>query len=197
MSEPVIIVDYDPAWPARFAAEAERLAASLNGSHRIEHIGSTAVNGLAAKSIIDIMIVVDDPAILDVSAEQRTEGAAKAPIEPAGNGAHLRFVRAITRCGFTYRGENLLPERLYFKRPGPNPTHVHVAHCDSRFAQDHLLFRDWLRANPEDAAAYGKLKRGLAEEFREDREAYTRAKSKFIRGILRRARGAARHIGEV
>lgn len=189
MPDPVIIVDYDPAWPARYAAEAEGLLRSLGDALGLEHIGSTAVPGLAAKPVIDILLAVDDAALLDVSAEQQAERAGTEPIEPAGTKAHVGFVHAIMKCDFTYRGENMLPGRLYFFRHDSRSAHVHVVHRDSWFVHDQLLFRDWLRAHPDDAARYEALKRGLAGRFRDDRVAYTNAKSEFIRDVLLRAGG--------
>jgi GrpB-like predicted nucleotidyltransferase (UPF0157 family) len=186
MPDPVIIVDYDPAWPARFAAEAERL---IGIAPLIEHIGSTAIPGLAAKPVIDILIGVDDPALLDVSAETQADPTNVVLITPAGNAAHVALARRITACDFTYRGVNGLPGRLYFFRHGPGSAHVHVAMRDSWIVHDHLAFRDWLRTHPADLRAYEALKRGLAERFRNDRIAYTMAKSGFIKGVLLRAGG--------
>jgi GrpB-like predicted nucleotidyltransferase (UPF0157 family) len=186
MADPIIIVDYDPAWPARYAAEARRL---LGAGPLVEHIGSTSVPGLAAKPVIDILIGVDDPALLDVSAEEQADPVNPKPIAPAGNAPHVALARAIIACDFTYRGVNGLPGRLYFFRHGTDSAHVHVAARDSWIVHDHLVFRDWMRFHPEDARAYEKLKRGLAEKFRNDRLAYTMAKTDFIRGILLKAGG--------
>src|SRR5688572_33500191 len=128
MSDPVIIVDYDPAWPARY--EAERKSLTVVGG-LIEHIGSTSVPGLAAKPVIDILVGLDDPALLDVSAEEQADPTNPKPIIPAGNAAHMALARAIIGCDFTYRGVNGLPGRLYFFRHGANSAHVHVAARDS------------------------------------------------------------------
>jgi GrpB-like predicted nucleotidyltransferase (UPF0157 family) len=186
MTDPVIIVEYDPAWPARYAAECERL---IGLGSLIEHVGSTAVPGLAAKSVIDIVIGVDDLSLLDVSSEAQAVPGEHMPITPAGNAPHVALARAIIGCDFTYRGVNGLPGRLYFFRHGANSAHVHVAARDGWIVHDHLAFRDWMRAHPVDARAYEKLKRGLAEKFRNDRVAYTMAKTEFIRGVLLRAGG--------
>lgn len=186
MPDPVIIVDYDPAWPARYAAECEPL---IGLGSLIEHIGSTSVPGLAAKPVIDIVIGVDDPALLDVTAEEQADPTNPIPIAPAGDAAHVELVIRIAGCDFTYRGVNGLPGRLYFFRHGPRSAHVHVAARDSWVVHDHLAFRDWLRTHPEDLRAYEELKRGLAEQFRNDRIAYTMAKSDFIKGVLLRSGG--------
>ena len=116
MPDPVIIVDYDPAWPAQFEGERGRLAANLGSAFTIEHIGSTAVPGIAAKPVIDIMIVVDDDSLVDTSNEVEAVPGEHSPIEPAGNAAHVGFVKAVIACDFTYRGINDLPGRLYFLR---------------------------------------------------------------------------------
>jgi GrpB-like predicted nucleotidyltransferase (UPF0157 family) len=186
MTDPVIIVDYDPAWPARYAAEVERL---IGLGSLIEHAGSTSVPGLAAKPVIDIVIGVDDTALLDAEAEVQAVPGEHTPIEPAGNAAHIALVQRIIACDFTYRGVNGLPGRLFFFRHTANSAHVHVAARDSWMVHDQLAFRDWLRTHPDDLRAYEGLKRGLAERFRNDRVAYTMAKSDFIRGILLRAGG--------
>lgn len=187
--DPVIIVDYDPSWPARYAAEAERLIANLGTGYAIEHIGSTSVPGLAAKPVIDILVAVDDESLLDVSAEVEAVPGEHSPIEPAGPENHVGLVGAVTACDFTYRGVNGLPGRLYFFRHGRNSAHVHIAHRDSWVVHDHIAFRDWLRVHPEDAANYETLKRDLATMYRDDRVTYTMSKSKFIRGILLQAGG--------
>ncbi|MCB9932350.1 MAG: GrpB family protein [Planctomycetes bacterium] len=196
MADPVIIVDYDPAWPARFAAEAEALLRSLGGAHGLEHIGSTAVPGLAAKPVIDILLAVDDAALLETTGEEQAVPGEGKPITPAGEPAHVALVQAIASCDFTYRGVNGLPGRLYFFRHGSASAHVHVAQRDSWFVHDQLLFSDWLRAHPDDAARYEALKRGLAGRFRDDRVAYTNAKSDFIRDVLLRAGGVGPWLGE-
>lgn len=196
MPDPVVIVDYDPAWPARFAAEAEALLQNLGHAHGLEHIGSTAVPGLAAKPVIDILLAVDDAALLDVNAEEQAVPGESKPIAPAGEPSHLALVQAITSCDFTYRGVNGLPGRLFFYRHGAGSAHVHVALRDSWFVHDQLLFRDWLCEHAEDAARYETLKRELAGCLRDDRVAYTNAKSDFIRDVLLRAGGVGPWLRE-
>lgn len=196
MPDPVIIVDYDPSWPARYAAEAERLIANLGTTHSIEHIGSTSVPGLAAKPVIDIVISVDDDSLLDVSAEAEAVPGEPTPIEPAGLENHVGLVGAVTACDFTYRGVNGLPGRLFFFRHGRNSAHVHVAHRDSWVVNDYVAFRDWLRVHPDDALAYETLKRDFAAMYRNDRVAYTNAKRDFIRRILLRAGGTGPWLRE-
>jgi GrpB-like predicted nucleotidyltransferase (UPF0157 family) len=172
--EPVEIVDYDPAWPQRFAEEAARLRALLPPQllGRIEHIGSTAVPGLAAKPIVDVAVEV-----ADLESVRRTV----API--------------LEREGYAFlwrpssRGAPDIDYAWFIRRDaaGRRTHHVHMLPPGSPY-WDRLTFRDHLRAHPEAAAAYGALKRQAAAEHPHDRRAYARAKTRFIRDVLRRAR---------
>jgi len=168
MSNPVIIADYDPDWPQRYEAERGRiLAAIAPWVAQIEHIGSTSVPGLGAKPIIDIMVAV------------RSLDDAAHCIEP---------LRAL---GYQYHPEfeDTLPERRYFNRgPSDDHYHLHMVELDGGFWQRHLLFRDYLRAHPEAAQEYERLKRALAAQYRDDRSGYTDAKTEFITAIERKAR---------
>jgi len=165
MPGPVIVVDYDSAWPLQFQALRHRLAQGLAGSATaIEHVGSTAVSGLAAKPIIDIDVVVPAGASL---------AAVCAALEP---------------LGYSHRGDLGVPGREAFDRPPGLPVHhLYVCAADSAELRRHLRFRDRLRAHPEEAQAYGALKRALAQRFRDDRAAYTDAKAPFVAEILARA----------
>jgi len=159
---PIEIVDYDPAWPACYAAECERLAPLLPGLH-ISHIGSTAVRGLAAKPVIDMIAFVDD---MDAgSATLMRDAGYHLPARFNLNLVHRRF--------------------LCYPTPVLRTHHLHLVdrHED---VERCLRFRDGLRADPELAAAYAALKRDLAARFREDRAAYTRAKTSFIEDALGR-----------
>jgi GrpB-like predicted nucleotidyltransferase (UPF0157 family) len=162
---PVEIVAYDPAWPARFAAVGRELRAGLGEvARRIDHIGSTAVPGLAAKPIIDIQISVADLERL---------AAFRQPLE---------------RLGYVYRADNPERTKRYFREPpGRARTHVHVRRAGSFSEQWALLFRDYLRFHPEVAAEYAEEKRHLAIRFRDDRHGYTNAKGPFLWELIRRA----------
>jgi GrpB-like predicted nucleotidyltransferase (UPF0157 family) len=153
---PIEIVEYDPSWPASFIAESERLAPLLPGV-RIHHIGSTAVPGLAGKAVIDMIALVED---LDANLAALMQRAGyQLPTRFNVNLVHRRFLCYPTA---TYRTH-----------------HLHLV--DEREDMDRCLrFRDCLRANRKLAADYVALKRALAARFREDREEYTKAKSKFI-----------------
>lgn len=164
---PIEIVDYDPRWPASYAAECERLAPVLAGV-RISHIGSTAVLGLAAKPIIDMIALVDD---LDANVA--------AVIQGAGYELPARFnVNLVHRAFLCYPSCN-------------NRTH-HLHLVDDREAMDQCLrFRDALRSDPTLASEYAALKRALAALFGDRRESYTRAKSAFIEAAARGAPSAS------
>ncbi len=154
---PIEIVEYEPSWPAFYVAECERLAPLLPDV-RIYHIGSTAVPGLAAKPVIDMIALVDD-----------LEAKIAAIVQRAGYQLPARF------------NANLVHRRFLCYPTASYRTH-HLHLVDQREDMDQCLrFRDTLRANPELAAEYAALKRALATRFREDREGYTNAKSTFIK----------------
>ncbi len=163
MRERIIIVPYDPAWPRRFEEERAVLAAAFAGSEAaIEHIGSTAVPGLAAKPVIDILIGLST---LDEAAHRRP---------------------ALEQAGYEYvpEYERVIPQRRYFRKPrfGPREFHLHCVLGDSDLWTRHVAFRDYLRAHPESAAAYEALKRHLAA--RVPKEEYPDAKGPFIEAVL-------------
>lgn len=165
----VEIAEYDPAWPERFRALAERAASALGEMVlAVEHVGSTSVPGLAAKPVIDLDVVVR-PEDLQAAIER------------------------LAGLGYAHRGELGIAGRHAFRPPPGEPKH-HLYLCvpDSPGLRDHLLLRDHLRADPRAAAGYAALKRRLAEPHRNDPEAYQEAKRAFIDALIRRA--AAREI---
>jgi GrpB-like predicted nucleotidyltransferase (UPF0157 family) len=171
-----IVVPYRAEWPALFAREADLLAHVFqNTGAVIEHIGSTAVPGLGAKPVIDIMLGVRSL----VDAERRVADLAK--------------------LGYQYvpEYEAELPDRRYFRKPFEQPRthHVHIVELGSDFWMRHLLFRDYLRAHPETAAAYYELKKRLAAESNASGMDYTELKSPFVADVLRQAQsqGNKRH----
>lgn len=161
---PVIIVDYDPAWPERFTLLKETIDAALgNLPHSVEHIGSTSVPGLAAKPIIDLEIVVD---------EQHVKKA----------------MELMATIGYAHDGDGGIPGRERLRPPAGLPAHhPYVCAKDNLAHQKHLIFRDYLRAHPEAAAEYGALKKRLAAEYGNNRQGYTDAKTEFVTGILHKA----------
>jgi GrpB-like predicted nucleotidyltransferase (UPF0157 family) len=158
---PIEIVDYDPAWAARFTALRAPLAAALAGvAVRIEHVGSTAVPGLAAKPIVDVQVSIADP--------DREE----------------LFGPALERLG--YRPRVREPGHRMFRTPTLD-VHVHVWRSGGAEERRHLLFRDWLRCSAEDRERYERVKRALAARAWEDMNAYADAKSSVIAEITARA----------
>jgi GrpB-like predicted nucleotidyltransferase (UPF0157 family) len=167
----VEIAAYDSAWPAAYERERALITGALGDLvAAIEHIGSTAVPGLGAKAILDIMVGVRTLAEGD------------------------RCIRPLERLGYEYRGEAGVPERLYFRKltDGLRTHHIHMVELGSDFWQRHLLFRDYLREHPDEARDYYELKVRLAERFGTDRLGYNEAKAAFIESALARARAAAK-----
>jgi GrpB-like predicted nucleotidyltransferase (UPF0157 family) len=169
MTAPVVIVDYDPQWPIRYQEEKGRILEAIGRVIvAIEHIGSTAVPGLGAKPIIDIMVAVSHLA------------DAEECIEP------------LQGMGYEYapKLEVSMPQRRYFDKgpPGGRTHHLHMVELASEFWQRHLLFRDFLRDHPQVAREYDQLKRELAARYGSDRVGYTEAKTPFIRSVEARAR---------
>jgi GrpB-like predicted nucleotidyltransferase (UPF0157 family) len=168
MREPVVrivIVDYDPAWPALYLEERERLAITLGSLARdIEHIGSTSVARLPAKPIIDILVTVDH---LDTA-------------DP--------YIEPLQRLGYTFFPVLGNANRHAFGKGTPHTHHVHIVRRDGEEHIRPIAFRDYLRAHPEAAQEYALLKRGLAIRFHDDRTAYNAAKTDFIREIVARTR---------
>ncbi|MEJ2011723.1 MAG: GrpB family protein [Anaerolineales bacterium] len=159
---PIEIAEPDDSWPDQFQAEKAKLERILGPlAKRIEHIGSTAVPGLAAKPTIDILIEIPGGA--------RTAERIKDVMQAAGylhmreQHEHLMFVRGYTRQGLA-----------------PRSFHVHMARKGQHKFWERVLFRDYLIEHPEIAAAYAALKYKLAVKFRYDRDGYTEAKTEFI-----------------
>jgi GrpB-like predicted nucleotidyltransferase (UPF0157 family) len=159
------VVPYDPSWPRRFRELGAPLRSALGEvAVRIDHIGSTAVPGLAAKPIIDVQVSVRSLQPLE---------AFKQPLE---------------RLGYIYRADNTERTKRYFREPiGSRRTHIHVRQAGSFSEQWALLFRDYLRAHPEAGAEYAAVKRRLAAQFAHDGAAYTEAKGPLLWAIIRRA----------
>jgi GrpB-like predicted nucleotidyltransferase (UPF0157 family) len=160
----VRVVSYNPAWPRLFEAESRRLATELMGcgiALQIEHSGSTSVPGLAAKPVLDMLA-------------GRTADSDRTAI-----------IDAISNAGYSYRGEQGIPGRDFFRRGSPRQYHLHLTIVGSTFWSEHRAFRDYLRSHPDAARAYAELKQRLAERYPRDREAYTNGKTDFIRSVIR------------
>jgi GrpB-like predicted nucleotidyltransferase (UPF0157 family) len=162
------LVAYDPAWPERFAAERARLAAALGPrAAAIEHVGSTAVPGLAGKPVLDVAVAVASEADAD---------ACIAPLEA---------------LGYAYRGPHGDdPRRRYYALDvdGRRVAQIHLYILPAAAWDEKLAFRDALRADPALAAAYAAEKRRVADAVGWDKGAYSVAKGPFVEGVLARLR---------
>lgn len=161
--DPVEIVPYDQRWPLIFAAWKKRLREALREvAITVHHIGSTAVPGLPAKPVVDMLVGVGD-------------------VED-----EARFVPPLERLLLQLRSRE--PGHRYFRPPPGTPRliQVHVCRAGSDWERTHLAFRDLLRSDPHLAAVYAALKVKLARRFRHDRLAYTEGKTGFILDALAR-----------
>ena len=165
LNRPIVVIDYDPEWPKLFEREAERIRAVLGSQVLlIEHAGSTSVPGLAAKPIIDILLVVPDSSD-----------------EPA-------YVPALEAAGYVQRvREPDWYEHRVFKGPDTN-VNLHVFSPGCPEIERMLLFRDWLRSNPSDRQLYESTKRELARKVWKYVQNYADAKTEVVEEILARAR---------
>lgn len=158
----IVVVDADPSWADRYAGHQRRIDRALGSvAVQLEHIGSTSVPGLAAKPIIDVLVVVDD--ITD-------EEAYLPPLLAAG---YLLRVRE--------PGHRLV-------RTPDRDVHVHILEVGDPAIDDYLVLRDRLRRNASDRELYAETKRVLAERDWPSMDAYSDAKTDVIRGILARGR---------
>src|SRR5262245_11703666 len=174
--EEIAIVPYDPHWPETFRLEKDHLVSCLPHDlvRRVEHFGSTAVPGLAAKPIVDMLVEVTD-----LLATQD------------------RIVPILERQGYDYfwrptHGDDGPPFYAWFiKRDAATGIRTHHIHMvEASFAEhwDRLFFRNYLIEHPEVAEEYGQLKLRLASAHPNDRVAYTNAKSEFVARVTERAR---------
>lgn len=154
----VEVLEYDPSWRERFEEEAGKLSRLLQGELvAIHHIGSTSVEGLAAKPIIDLMPVVRDIERIDAYTER------------------------IESLGYRGLGEYGIPKRRYFRKGEDVRTvHVHIFEEGNPDVVRHLAFRDYLRTFPDVRDAYGALKLQLAEQHPEDIEGYIQGKHDWV-----------------
>lgn len=159
------VVSYNPQWPAMFAQEAAILQSALGDvAQHIHHIGSTAVPGLVAKPIIDILLEVTSVEALDaLNSKMRS-------------------------LGYEPRGEFGISRRRYFPKGGADRTHqIHAFATGDEHVIRHLAFRDYLRAHPETAKEYGELKMAVARECNNDIERYCDGKDAYVKAVEARA----------
>ena len=162
------LVEYDDRWPFLFRAEAARiLAAASELQLTLEHVGSTAVPGLCAKPVLDIL-------------------AGYTGAVPA-----LACVAPLERAGYEHRGDAGIVGHQFFRRGQPRAYHIHLVELGGRLWREYLAFRDYLRSDTRAAVEYADLKRQLAARHPRDREAYISGKSSFVVAAIHRSLGAA------
>jgi GrpB-like predicted nucleotidyltransferase (UPF0157 family) len=162
---PVVLAPPDPTWTDEFVREASAILAALSDlAPTVHHIGSTAVAGLIAKPVIDILVVVPDLVALDARGDR------------------------LATLGYEARGEFGVPGRRYFHKTSQLGVRTHQIHSyaeGSDAIRRHLDFRDYLRAHPATVEAYARLKTQLADRFGADVEGYANAKTAFVLGVER------------
>lgn len=173
MKNKILILEYDKHWPGIYNLEKEKILAAIGDKvQAIEHIGSTAVVGLAAKPVIDIIVAIKDFSLT------------------------RKLIEPLQLIGYTYvpEYEINLPDRRFFHR-GPSETtgainkhfHLHIVEEGGNFWVTHILFRDYLRSHTEVAEKYAVLKKSLAVTSDGDINAYCSAKNDFIKNVIRLA----------
>lgn len=162
------LVPHRSVWRRLFAAERRRLRRRLGAAAvDVRHVGSTAVPGLAAKPVLDIALAVRDLAAVP------------------------GLLAPLAELGYEYRGEFGLPGREFFVRGRPRTHHLHVVRHDSGHWRAWLLFRDYLRHHPKEAARYAAFKRRKARQYAHDRAGYTASKAGLVARMLKRAAAEA------
>ena len=165
----LVLVTYSPEWSGTYRREASLIRKTLGRQFiDLEHIGSTAVPGTVTKPIIDILGMV-----------KNLKGMAR----------HRRKIESI---GYTWKGAAGLRGRRYFTRNSEDDRvcffHLHCYQADDIEIERYLLFRDYLRKHPKAVEEYNRVKRQLKRKFKHDRLSYTEGKTKFITGIVEKAK---------
>lgn len=158
----VVVVEYDPQWKERFEALKERLWPAVSKwAGRIEHVGSTSVEGLSAKPVIDVDIVIPSPVELP-------------PV-----------IEGLAGLGYEYRGDLGIEGREAFRNNEAEFRHNLYVCLDGCLAlRNHLILRDHLRNHPADRDRYSEIKRMLAAQFPDDIDSYIDGKTEFILSVL-------------
>jgi GrpB-like predicted nucleotidyltransferase (UPF0157 family) len=167
MNNTVELHTYNPAWPLIFEKEKEIINQSLAPSPLpMEHIGSTSVPGMDAKPTIDILLGVDD--LSDFS----------------------QLIPALSRAGYEYIPKSELKTRRFFRKgaPGRGTCHLHLCEWQGEEWKEKVIFRDYLRKNPEKASEYTTLKRTLVRDYKHHRSLYTEKKTPFIQSVVKQAK---------
>jgi GrpB-like predicted nucleotidyltransferase (UPF0157 family) len=163
----VKLVQYDKQWKKLFEKESALISSRIKDYIvDIQHIGSTAIPGIAAKPIIDIAVAIDDLSNIK------------------------QVVNLLEKGEYEYRGEQGIPDRHLFVRGDEEcrTHHLHVMVNTSNEWKKHILFRDYLRQHPTEVKQYSDLKKRLAAEFEFDRGKYTDGKEEFIKSIIEKAK---------
>lgn len=171
VDEPVRVVEYDPAWPEQFEQQRREIAQALAGeAMQIEHVGSTAVPGLAGKPIVDLLIGIGS--LADAA----------------------RYIDRLEALGYQSFGEIFIPGRIYLRKRGPRHFNIALTVEGGEFWTTQLLVRDYLRAHVEEADAYANEKRlavvGGARMF----STYSQAKGPYLSALVERARAWRRGV---
>lgn len=165
MKKHVVVEPYDEAWKDDFAAIRDELEAVLSGLVlRIEHVGSTSVEGLSAKPVIDIDVVISDRSILP------------------------EVISALESIGYSHEGDLGIPGREAFKYEGKDHLkkhHLYVCAQDAEELKRHIAFRDYLRSNPDAVAEYSRIKEEGARLYPDDIDKYIEHKSPFIESVYK------------
>lgn len=157
----VALVDHDPSWARAYGEEERRIKGALAGlALDVQHCGSTAVPGIKAKPILDIVVGVERLAL------------------------GRECVAPLRGIGYAYLGDALVPDEHFFGKGSPRTHHLHIVEWRRPSWDDKVLFRDRLLADPILARAYEATKVALAHRFPSDRASYTRAKAAFITGVV-------------
>ena len=175
IDEDVQLHPHDLAWAEVFELERARLQSLLPGSFiAVEHIGSTAVPGLAAKPIVDLQVAV----------------AATRP--------QALYVGPLERLGYLFAPDPESPDFHFFGKPAERPRtyHLHVCVAGSEDERRHLTLRDYLRPHPDEGARYAARKREVAARHPQDRLAYIEGKADYVTALERRALAWARERGD-
>ena len=166
MPQHITVSEYDPKWPFMYSEEKEKITAILKSNCiAIYHIGSTSVEGLWAKPVIDILVAVRSLEETDAASESFSE------------------------IGYEYLGEFGIPGRRYLRKGGDARTHqIHIFQADDwNNISRHLAFRDFMRSHEEERSEYAELKKSLAEKFPYDIDGYCEGKDGFVKEMEKRA----------
>jgi GrpB-like predicted nucleotidyltransferase (UPF0157 family) len=163
----MLLADYDPSWPAQFEEIAGRIRVAFADGLllTVEHVGSTAVERLAAKPIIDIDVIVPSPADIPDA------------------------IARLATLGYVHQGDLGIAGREAFQSPsGTARHHLYLCADGNDECRRHIAFRDYLREHTDEALRYTALKHKLAARFREDRRAYSDGKTAYVEAILAKVR---------